>query len=196
MANDFSILKQIWQNRGFGKYTLFGGLKFYFRLRIQFFAYVSAALTALVLFVGVYRTYQNYEPTYFRESMYCHTDNLPTFDLEADTYYTLELTDDLEVVWVNGHYFVPPNSQLLGQPNYYRLPYKWKRVWHIKFPYKVKMGVQPIMDMVINDVISEKVEVYKYKQEGTLIDYRYFEPSYYNPPPVEKNNKNSKKKKK
>jgi len=197
LANDFSILKQIWQNRGFGKYTLFGGLKFYFRLRIQFFAYFFASVTALLLFVGVYRTYENYEPTYWRESMYFQTENLPVFELKANTYYTFELSDDLDVVWVNGTYFEAPKNLNHYRPKYYKLPYKWGRKWHVKFPYDVRIGVQPELEIVINDVISEHVEVTKFKQEGTYIDYRYFEPSFYAPPPVkEKSSKNNKKKKK
>lgn len=197
LANDFSILKQIWQNRGFGKYTLFGGLKFYLRLRVQFFAYFFASVTALLLFVGVYRTYKNYEPTYWRESIYYDPGELHVFELDANVFYTFELSDELEMAWVNGVYFAVPNSRYVGLRNYYTLPYKWKRKFHIKFPYRVRMSVVPELEMVINNVLSEKIEVYKYKQEGTYIDYRYFEPSFYAPPPVkEKSSKNKKKKKK
>ncbi|MFZ1321398.1 MAG: hypothetical protein WAT71_07565 [Ignavibacteria bacterium] len=197
MANDFSILKQIWQNRGFGKYTLFGGLKFYLRLRIQFFAYLFAAITALLLFVGVYQTYENYEPTYWRETVYYEPSELPTFKLEANTFYTFEMSDDLDYALVNGNYFAAPGSLYLYYSYFYKLPYKWRRTFHVKFPYDVKISIMPDLDMVINLVLTEKIEVYKYKQEGTYIDYRYFEPKFYNPPPpVEKKNKNSKKKKK
>ena len=196
LANDFSILKQIWQNRGFGKYTLFGGLKFYFRLRIQFFSYFFASVTALLLFVGVYRTYQNYEPTYWRESVYYDPGELPVFELDANVFYTFELSDELEMAWANGYYFAAPNSRFVGEPNHYTLPYKWKRKFHLKFPYKTRFAVLPKVEMVINDVLSEKIEVYKYKQEGTYINYRYFEPSFYAPPPPPPVQKQSKKKKK
>jgi hypothetical protein len=63
------------------------------------------------------------------------------------------------MAWVNGNYFAVPDSRFEGEPKYYRLPFKWKRIWHIKFPYKVRMSVLPKVSMVINDVISEHIEV-------------------------------------
>lgn len=197
MENDFSILKQIWQNRGFGKYTLFGGLAFYLRLRVQFFAYFFSAITALLLFFGVYRTYENYEPTYWRQSVYYETRKIPVFTLEAHTDYTFKVTDDVELVMANGRYFATPNSRYLVQGNII-LPYNFGRTFHVRFPYKITIGVQPELNILINDVISEKVELYKYKQEGIYVDYQLFEPHssyYYHPDAIPPNKKKTDKKK-
>lgn len=198
MKKEFSIIRQIWRNRGFGKYTLFGGLAFYFRLRIQFFAYLSAFITSMVLLGGVYSTYKNYEPTYWRKTIYYDSREWPIFELKANTYYTFKISDNFNTARVNGYNFAKPGLLIGGQEHYINLPYNLPREFHVMFPYDTRMAVVPELDLIIDLVISEKMEVWKFKQEGVYVPYQIFEPSYYYTPPpqneVKKNKKGKKKK--
>lgn len=196
MKNDFSILKQIWQNRGFGKYSLFGGLAFYFRLRIQFFAYLSAFLTSLVLLGGVYTEYKAYEPSYWRKSVYFGEDEKPEFLFEANVFYTVRMNDNLDYIIVNGVPFMSYTRERTRE-NDFNIPFKFQKVFHIQFPYTVTITIVPELDFPIDFVISEKVEVWKGVKGGQFISYEFLKPSHYiYTPPVQPPQPKKQKKKK
>lgn len=192
------LLRNIWENRGIGKYRLFGGIGFYIRLRMRVFAFIFA----LVFFVStsyfLYSKYRDFQPTHWVEKVY-HNSKVRTFVFKKDIPYTISLHGaEVDYIFVNGYYFCGQGSNVI--PNAYTITLKQFRpndIFNIKFPEETHFAIKLRTEMVVNDIVSEKYEIWENKEEGQKYHYKFFDyRSYLDNSSNKQNQDNSKQNKK
>lgn len=87
---ELEILKLIWNNRGFGKYALFGGFTFYFKLRQRILAFFLFGLSVALLAYGFYFKFKDYHRTYWREKVFYGQSPLNIYTLLPNKTYTVK----------------------------------------------------------------------------------------------------------
>ena len=90
LQHEFDIWKRIWANRGFGKYTLFGGLTFYLKLRLRILAFFLLGMSIFLLAYGFHTRYTNYKRQYWREKVFYGQSLQEIYTLLPNTPYTIK----------------------------------------------------------------------------------------------------------
>jgi len=198
LKHESQILKQIWSNRGIGKYSLFGGFGFYFRLRMRVIAFVLAFMFFFSTAYFTFERYRTYEPTHWVEKVY-HQSKVRVFKFKNNIPYTICLHGSaVEYFYVNGSYFCAPKSDFMGRDNFYALRnFQLHNTFNITFPFETDFAILLHTEMVWNDIESKKIEIWENKREGVEYHYTVFDPRTYivkQPPPIENPKKKKKKK--
>lgn len=184
ITSEIGLIKEIWNNRGFGKYTLFGGIGFYIKLRLRVLAFFFAFLFFASISYFLYVQYRDYEPTHWIEKVYQNSEP-KIFKFKKNVPYTVDLHGAaIEYFYVNGNFFCAPKSPLMGRPNFYALRnFQLHNKFHITFPEETSFAILLRTEMVVNDIISNKLEIWANKEEGVEYHYTVFDPRMY----IEKN---------
>lgn len=155
IKNEFTIIKQVWQNRGLQKYKIFGGFIFYFRLRQRilafFLAFISLSLTAWFF---TYKQ-QTYEKTYWKIKFH-RGESIETFMLKPNIPYTIKTSAYTNSLFINSIEYENPNG--------------FTEVWHITFPDTTYLYFN-LYSAGINEIFGQTLEVWENKAEGERIRY-------------------------
>lgn len=196
LRHEITLIKQIWTNKGFGKYRLFGGIGFYLRLRMRVIAYVLAFSFFASTTYFTYEQYRSFEPTHWVEKVYHHS-KMRTFRFKKDMPYTVCVHGaKIKYFLVNGYYFCPPKSPFSGQAGVIDINIPLYNTFTVTFPEDTDFAINLHTEMVINDIESKKLEVWENKKEGYEYHYTWFDPRMYNTTKQTPPTDNSKKKKK
>jgi len=90
LKSELEILKHIWNNRGFAKYSMFGGFTFYFKLRQRVLAFFFLGLSITFLAYGFYSKFKDYHRTYWREKVFYGQSPLNIYTLLPNKTYTVK----------------------------------------------------------------------------------------------------------
>ncbi|MBZ0201577.1 MAG: hypothetical protein K8I03_01020 [Ignavibacteria bacterium] len=171
IRNETDIVRRIWQNRGFGKFRLFGGFLFYFRLRQRVIAYFLAFLS-----IGITTWYfafkqHEYEKTYWKVHFY-YGEPIPEIVFKPNVSYTFESSADLYAIYLNGtEHIVSKYMKLEENPRVLSLIFPEK--WNVKFPDTMHVEFLFYADH-INEIFSQSFEVWADKEEGLKLTYNDF----------------------
>jgi hypothetical protein len=189
-------IKQIWSNRGTGKYSLFGGLGFYFQLRMRVIAYVLACTFFASTAYFTYEQYRAYEPTHWVEKVY-HQSRIKVFKFKKNVPYTVCLHGSrVEYIYVNGSHFCDTKSEFAGQSHCYAIPnFRPHNTFNVTFPFDANFAILLKTEMVINDIEAKKYEIWENKKEGVEYPYTVFDPRTYTIKEQPQENQKKKKKK-
>jgi hypothetical protein len=201
MKHEAALIRRIWDNRGFSKYSLFGGIDFYLRLRLRIVAYMLACTFFVSTGYFTYEKYRTYEPTHWVEKVYHHS-KPKIYKFKKNVPYTICVHGSkVEYIFVNGYHFCDTKSPYSSEPNAVPVVgFKPHNTFNVTFPSETNFAVLLHTEMVINDIVSRTLEIWENKKEGIEYSYTIFDPyKYYNneeSPPSTNNSKKKKKKKK
>jgi hypothetical protein len=167
IRHEIEVIKRIWDNRGFEKYTLFGGLSFYLKLRTRILAYFFAFISlGIITWYFVFQQH-SYEKTHWKINFY-YSEPLPEFKFKANTPYTIESSVDFYGIIINGRrYITGKNTSFTGDaPN--MIPLTLPKNWNITFPDTTYVEFMFYEDY-INKIFSMTLEVWENKKEGMTI---------------------------
>lgn len=171
MRHEAEIVRRIWDNRGFGKYSLFGGFAFYAKLRQRVFAYFFAFLSiGIVTWYFAFKQHE-YEKTYWKIHFY-YNEPTPEFIFKPNTSYTFESSADLYSIWLdNRECIVSKYMEIKDSPRVLSLLFPNK--WHVKFSDTTQVRFIFYQDP-INQIFSQSFEIWAGKEEGLKITYNDF----------------------
>jgi hypothetical protein len=199
IRHELIVIKRIWNNRGFGKYNLFGGIRFYVKLRLRVLAFFFAFLFFGSSSFYLYKQYEVYEPTHWIEKVYHHSEPRE-FKFKKGVTYTVCLHGSkIEYIYVNGYYFCSTESAFNGKPDFYSLiNFNPHNTFNITFPTETNFAILLHTEMVLNDITSKKYEIWENKKDGVEYPYTVFDPRTYTTDKNQEkqNNKETTKKKK
>jgi len=171
IRNEAVVLRQIWENRGIGKFQLFGGLSFYLHLRQRVVAYLLACLSIGIIAWYFVFTQHEYEKTYWKIHFY-RNEPTPEFIFKPNISYTFESSADLHSILLNDYqYIVSKYMDLEDNPAVLSLIFPDK--WHVKFPDTTRVQFIFYTDP-INEIFSQSFELWADKEEGLKITYNDF----------------------
>lgn len=149
------IYKRIWNNRGFSKYKMFGGMTFYLKLRLRilafFLAFISLSLTAY-FFTFKQKTY---EKTYWKIKFY-QKEPIQTFIFKPNIPYTIKTSAYTNSLFINYEEYENPNG--------------FSEIWYITFPDTTYVNFN-LYSAGINELFGQTLEVWENKAEGEKIYY-------------------------
>jgi hypothetical protein len=178
IKNEAKIFKRAFSRRGFGIYTLFGGLKFYVFLRLRVIAYLLLFIFVSSSGIYFYHKYKNFETIYWKVKVYHHS--RPTeFILKPNVNYTFHVYGTLKELVVNGTSFITDYKNKNIYPEAIVLNSFVPRIFNVTFPDTTSFYLIPNTEMVINDIESVDYEVWAYKKDGIEIPYVCFNPEIY-----------------
>lgn len=171
VKHEIEIIRRIWHNRGFGKYRMFGGIFFYFRLRQRVAAYVLAFLSiGITTWFLAFKQYE-YEKTYWKVHFY-YGEPTPEFVFKPKVSYTFESSADLYSIWLNDHEHIVSKYMDL-EKNPFVLSLLFPDKWHVQFPDTMRVRFIFYQDP-INEIFSQSFEIWAGKEEGLKITYNDF----------------------
>lgn len=177
---EIGLIKNIMNNSGMGKYRLFGGIGFYFRLRMRVFAFLFALLFFSSTFLFLYNKYDQFETSHWVEKVYHHS-KVKTFTFKKDIPYTICIHgSEVDYIFVNGYYFCGKDSPYKEYPNAVPLnQFRPHDTFSITFPEETSFAIKLKTEMVINDIMSEKYEIWENKADGYVYHYTVFDHRMY-----------------
>jgi len=196
IVNEFHIIKRIWANRGFGKYTLFGGLSFYLKLRQRVFAYFFAFISIGIITWFFAFKQHSYEKTYWKINFY-YSEPLPTFTFKPNKPYTIKTDADFYGIIINGYRYITGKSTSWTQDENNKISLNLPRNWNITFQDTTYIDFMFYSDH-INELFSQTLEVWEGVSNGSTIlpsQFAYNKKIETNKLNKNKNSKNKKNKK-
>ena len=165
--NEIDVIRRIWENRGFGKYAIFGGLSFYLRLRLRVFAYFFAFICIVIITWFFAFKQHTYEKTYWKINFY-YSEPLPQFKFKPNIPYTIKASDDLYGIYINGHRYITGKNSSWVEDEQFKIPLTLPKHWNISFPDTTYVDFLFYEDY-ISQIFSMTLEVWENKQEGMMI---------------------------
>lgn len=167
IAHEVDIIKRIWDNRGFGKYSIFGGFSFYLKLRQRVLAFLFGFLCVGI--VAWYFTFkqQEYEKTYWKVSFY-YGEPTPRFIFKPNVPYTMKSGPDIYAITINGNRYVTGKNSYWRQDENNLIPFEFPEKWNITFPETTYVHFN-FYSEPINQIFSQSFELWAYKKEGVTI---------------------------
>jgi hypothetical protein len=172
ISHEIEIIRRIWDNRGFGKYSLFGGLSFYINLRLKVLAYVFAFLCLGI--VTWYFAFQQhtYEKTHWKINFY-YNEPLPEFKFKANIPYTIKASEDFYGIIINGRRFITGKNTSWTQDAPNKIPLILPKYWNITFPDTTYIEFLFYEDH-ISEIFSMTLEVWENKTESITVYPNFF----------------------
>ena len=195
-VREIDIIKRIWNNRGFGKYTIFGGLSFYLKLRQRVFAYFFAFVSiGIITWFFIFKQ-QSYEKTYWKIN-FNYREPIPTFIFKPNKPYTIKSDADFYGIIVNGNRYITGKNTSWTQDEYNKIPLDLPKNWNITFKDTTYIEFM-FYSAPINEIFSQTLEVWEDVKDGSLVlpsQFTYTKPIEKNKLDNNKTSKNKKKKK-
>ncbi len=167
ILHEAEIIKRIWNNRGFGKYSLFGGFVFYAKLRQRVFAYFFAFLSiGIVTWYFAFKQHE-YEKTYWKINFY-YNEPLPIFKFKPNIPYTIKAGPDFYGIIINGSRYVTGKNTYFTKDIPNKIPLTLPDYWNITF-YDTTQVEFMFYEEPINQIFSMTLEVWEDEAEGTPI---------------------------
>jgi hypothetical protein len=167
ISHEIDVIKRIWDNRGFGKYSLFGGLSFYLRLRLRVLAYFFAFISLGIITWYLVFQQHSYEKTHWKINFY-YSEPLPEFEFKANTPYTIESSVDFYGIIINGRRYITGKNTSWTEDAPNQIPLTLPKYWNITFPDTTYIEFLFYEDY-INKIFSMTLEVWENKKEGMTI---------------------------
>jgi hypothetical protein len=155
VKKEIIIIKQIWKNRGFQKYKIFGGFIFYFHLRQRILAFLLAFISLGIITWFFAFKQQTYEKTYWKIKFY-QNEPLQTFTFKPNIPYTIKTSAYMNSIFINFDEYVKM--------------YDFAEVWNITFPDTTYINFN-FYSAGINELFGQTLEVWENKAEGEKIYY-------------------------
>lgn len=172
IQNEFYLIQRIWDNRGFRKYSLFGGVSFYFKLRQRILAYFFAfASISVVAWYFAFKQYE-YEKTYWKVNFY-YGEPIPTFTFKPDVPYTIKTGPEIYALVFNNNKYVVGRNSSWGQDKDYKISLYIPEKWNITFPETTQVEFQ-FYSEYINKIFSQSFEIWANQKEGFSVDPSLF----------------------
>ena len=175
LRHEFDIWKRIWANRGFGKYTLFGGLTFYLKLRLRVLAFFLLGMSVFFLAYGFYINFTNYKRDYWHEKVfygqtpediYTFLPNIPYTVKTSLMIFYIKLENSKQMV-----YF--PIDENLYLQNMIDIPNEWNITFtdttHLSFGtyYYTSPDISELFE-------TTDFEIWENVRNGRTLDTTYF----------------------
>lgn len=153
ILNEFYVIKRIWENRGFGKYSLFGGFMFYFKLRQRIVAYLFAFISIGI--VAWYFTFKQhtFEKDHWKIKFY-RNEPLPTFLFKPNIPYTVETSTYTRSILFN---FIE-----------YEKIDGFTETWNITLKDSTYVFFN-LESHAINEIFSQSLEIWENRKEGMTV---------------------------
>jgi hypothetical protein len=184
---EVKIWRQIWSNRGFGKYKLFGGISFYLKLRLRILAFFCFGMSFLLLSYGFYFNYKQYHRQYWIEKVFYGQAPLKIYTFLPNIPYTIKTKLMI-------YYFKFENSkQMVYFPidenlyKNYQIPIPHE--WNITFgdTTQVSMGTCFFTSPAISELFDTyDLEIWENLRGGETLDTNYIR--QFTPPHVYQKN--------
>jgi hypothetical protein len=172
ISHEIDIIKNIWNNRGFSKYSLFGGLAFYLKLRQRVLAFFCAFLSiGIVTWYFAFKQH-SYEKNYWKVNFY-YNEPLPAFTLKPYIPYTIKAGPDFYGVIINGQRFVTGKNTSFTFDDPYKIPLTLPNYWNVTFPDTANLEFM-FYEEPINEFFSMTLEIWENKKEGPTINPSQF----------------------
>lgn len=155
VRNEIIIIKQIWKNRGFRKYKLFGGFIFYLHLRQRILAFLFAFISLGIIAWYFSFKQQTYEKTYWKINFY-KKEPLQTFMFKPKIPYTIKTKAYTNSILINCIEYEKPDG--------------FTEVWYITFPETTYVYFN-FYSAGINEIFSQSLEIWENKSEGMKVLY-------------------------
>jgi len=167
VSHEIEVIQRIWDNRGFGKYSIFGGLSFYLRLRLKVLAYVFAFLCLGIITWYFAFQQHTYEKTYWKINFY-YSEPLPEFKFKANLPYTIKASEEFYGILINGSRYITGKNTSWTQDTPNKIPLTLPKYWNITFPDTTYIEFLFYEDH-ISEIFSMTVEVWENKREGATV---------------------------
>lgn len=173
VRHETQMCKEVWEARGFSKYTTFGGFLFYLKLRQRILAFFLLGISVSI-FVGFFIYKQvTHEKTFWKHSFYAGERPEP-FVFKANKPYSIEA--DIKgyyAVYLNGKKHVVTDNPMRND-EYYQTNLRLPKNWWIIFP-ETTVVIFDCYSGFWNDYISQTIEVTEGEAIGRHVTTGEFE---------------------